>query len=308
MKLILPLLLCLGIATLVCAQINLVPNGSFEEYTQCPDNTSQVDSCVGWYSVYYSPDYYAECAPYPVAVPDNFCGYQHAFDGSAYIGLLTYVWYFEDGREFIGTQLLDTLIPGNTYHVSMRVSRGNWTTQAYNCAASNKLGMLFSTQQYTLNEPPPVSNFAHVYEDLILTDTLNWILLSWNFIADSAYTWVYIGNFFSDDQTDTAVINAPLGQFGDAYYFIDSVNINCLDKECFTSVHDPSSETAFTYQSTTYACFSEEAGTVTVYNLNGKIILRSQIDKFMYLPDMPAGLYILTFQNKKLFKTIKIIL
>lgn len=28
---------------------NLVPNGDFEDYTQCPDYVSQIDRAVGWF-------------------------------------------------------------------------------------------------------------------------------------------------------------------------------------------------------------------------------------------------------------------
>jgi hypothetical protein len=100
----------------------------------------------------------------------------------------------------------------------MRVSRGNWTNQSYNCSASNNIGVRFTTKPYSASFPPPINNTATLNTDTIVKDTLNWILLSWNFTADSAYNYIYIGNFFDNAHTDTVVINAPNGQFGIAYY------------------------------------------------------------------------------------------
>ncbi len=213
-----------------CSSPKSLPNCSFEQFTSCPWTTGQVDSAIGWHNVLNTPDYFATCSPYPVSIPDNVCGSKMPFDGSGYMGLYTYAWAFPNnqGREIIGCQLCDTLIPGDTYLVYMSVSRGNWTNQAYNVAASNKLGFRFTTFEHTLSYPPSINNYAQLYVDSIVTDTLNWVLLHWEYVPDSAYTHVYVGN------TDTLVINAPLGQFGQAYYFIDSVNITCINKDCTT--------------------------------------------------------------------------
>ncbi|MBK8846785.1 MAG: T9SS type A sorting domain-containing protein [Bacteroidetes bacterium] len=214
------------------AQVNLVPNPSFEQYVSCPNNTSQVDSCIGWHSVLESPDYYNTCAPYPVCIPDNFCGYQNNFDGNAYVGLVAYAWYIF-GREIIGASLLDTMVVGNIYNISMRVSRGNWTNQNSNSAGSNKLGMRFTTYSYNNFTIADISNQAQVFTDSIINDTVNWTLLSWNFVADSAYSNIYIGNFFDDNHTDTVNDGSP---YAIAYYFIDSVNVSCVGANCNVGV------------------------------------------------------------------------
>ncbi len=97
MKSLFPLLFCLRFAT-VQAQ-NLIPNGSFEQFTSCPRTTGQVDSAIGWHNVLNTPDYFATCSPYPVSIPDNVCGSQMPFDGSGYMGLYTYAWAFPNNQE-----------------------------------------------------------------------------------------------------------------------------------------------------------------------------------------------------------------
>src|SRR5262249_851031 len=94
---------------------NLLPNGSFELYYSCPTHTNEVDSCKGWHGVLNTPDYFNTCSNYPVSIPDNIAGDQLPFEGNAYAGLATYTAPNSNYREIIGSQLIGTLIPGNTY-------------------------------------------------------------------------------------------------------------------------------------------------------------------------------------------------
>ncbi|MBS1658899.1 MAG: T9SS type A sorting domain-containing protein [Bacteroidetes bacterium] len=214
---------------------NLIPNGSFEEYYACPTGINQVDSCKYWYpfggiyGVPGSPDYFNSCATLPIAqVPDNAFGTQVAFEGNAYIGLYTAVDAFY--REFIGAKLLDTIQLGKQYAVSIRVSRGNYNSSGtFVTAASNKICIRLTTYAFLSGSILPLDNFAQFYEDSIIIDSTNWVLLHWNFIADSLYTHLYVGNFFDFGQTDTLILINTGGWGGRAYYFIDSVNIRCID-------------------------------------------------------------------------------
>src|ERR1017187_6258780 len=70
------------------AQINLVQNGSFEQFTHCINTNGEVDSCIGWHAIKNSPDYFNSCTNYfGATVPYNYCGYQEPFEGHAYMGL-----------------------------------------------------------------------------------------------------------------------------------------------------------------------------------------------------------------------------
>src|SRR5437016_2157865 len=124
MKSFLPLLFCFLFAMQTNAQ-NLVPNGSFEEHLDCPTYVGQIDSFINWYGYGGipgfpgTPDYFNSCAPPVVSIPNNCMGVQGAFEGNSYIGVYTFdysFWY----REYVGCQLLEALIPGNNYSVSMR--------------------------------------------------------------------------------------------------------------------------------------------------------------------------------------------
>ena len=122
MKKLLYIFLFLFFAIKSFGQINLVPNYSYEQYTQCPDNENQVSYSTGWKSYYASPDYYNICATNPwVSIPYNIGGsYQQTATGTAYCGFYAY-WSptFSGGytnmREHIGRQLSSPLVIGIKY-------------------------------------------------------------------------------------------------------------------------------------------------------------------------------------------------
>ena len=108
------ILLILTFAYNLCnAQINLVPNPSFEDTVACPTNVMMIDSTVGWSSYRLSPDYFNSCNQNGHAgVPANDWGYQYAKTGDAYAGIVTYAKFATDFREMIGIQLLQALTVG----------------------------------------------------------------------------------------------------------------------------------------------------------------------------------------------------
>jgi hypothetical protein len=73
-------------------------------------------------------------------------------------------------------------------------------------------------------------NYAHVLYPQILSDTVNWTLVSGSFVANSAYRYLVIGNFFSDPLTDTLHV-IPGTSLG-AYYFVDGVCVTQVGQPC----------------------------------------------------------------------------
>ena len=86
MKSIITILSFILITLQSVGQVNLVPNPSFEDYTQCPTGFDQIDRATGWSSYAASPDYFNSCANSSgaVGVPSNTWGYQNAKDGNGY--------------------------------------------------------------------------------------------------------------------------------------------------------------------------------------------------------------------------------
>lgn len=205
---------------------NLVPNPSFEQFTSCPNNYN-LNNCVDWESVSHSPDYFSICAQ---SVPNNFVGSQWPFYGDSYVGLYTYYWA-ELYREIIGIPLVENMVENRTYYVSMRVSRCHHPDNGF-VAASNNLGIRLTTE--TTLQTPAINNYAQLNVDTMITDTVNWVLLRWTFVADSTYSHLYIGNFHTDEMTELQFINSTSGQYGNAYYYIDDVCVSTDSLTCET--------------------------------------------------------------------------
>lgn len=211
---------------------NLVPNGSFEQYSSCPNSTGQLSNTGNWNWAGATTDYYDSCSPQGnMSVPLNIYGYQYAFEGSAYIGMNVYA-INESGSPFYArepaqTAMNNSLSIGTKYFVSFKVALT--LNNFESCCATNKLGARFTTFSYTDangSNPAPIDNFAHIYSNSIVTDTVNWTTISGSFVADSAYSYITIGNFF--DSTHLQIIDyfGNFPQTSAAYYFVDDVRVS----------------------------------------------------------------------------------
>ena len=129
-------LCCLLIST--SAQ-NLVPNGSFENFTQCPQNSNLIYFATGWFQPNKYPgglsvnqssesDYYNVCdTSLNVSVPKNWMGYQYAKTGNAFVGITTYSFFFNGngGREYAEVKLNQVLEANKKYVLKYYVSMAN---------------------------------------------------------------------------------------------------------------------------------------------------------------------------------------
>ena len=203
---------------------NLVPNWSFEDTVSCPDNLGQINRAMGWSSYRITPDYFNACTDssslFNVSVPLNTFDYQVARTGNAYGGFHSY--YFGGGnvREYIGTQLIQPLAIGVKYYAACFVSRVSDTTIQHKNIATNKLGLRLSTVPFSSTNQAPINNIAQVFSDSIISDTVNWIVISGFFTADSAYEYLCVGNFFDDSVTSFVRYDSLAVS---AYYFVDDV-------------------------------------------------------------------------------------
>ena len=195
------------------AQVNLVPNPSFESYTNCsvsmgvPNFTSINYTVKDWYCFYQmSPDYFNGCSnfdignPYPQysTVPLHKYGNQIPRTGNAYVGIVIYDktnsmdtlhMYHED----ITIQLKDSLKTNTCYYGEFYA---NLSEVSGLC--SNQFGMFitsttFTTTAYTFTNTiqPQIQWDTTKY----FTDSLNWIKISGYFMAQGGEKLVTIGNF-----------------------------------------------------------------------------------------------------------------
>lgn len=222
---------------------NLVPNPGFEESDTCSSMDFGVEGPLDWHSANGTPDYLQSCMPYGAVngLPMNFFTYQEPFEGASCAGMVT---YWQNGpiqyREWIMAPLLEPLVIGQTYYCSFRANAalgGNHTYPQF-WLANNKVGMLFTMQDrpWNVGDPFPVPpNHAHIMDPQILADTVGWTLVSGSFVADSAYQYVMIGQFFSNALTDTlqfADPNSVSPWYPRAYTLVDAVCVSASPDGC----------------------------------------------------------------------------
>lgn len=201
---------------------NLVNNWSFEDTLACPTGQTQIEMASGWGSYKQTPDYFNSCNNSQVGVPLNFAGYQYPKTGNAYSGFATYAKFTSEYREILGIELLQALNIGQQYYVSFYI---NWTSHSLGNninVSTNKIGAKFTTLPYSSVNPIVIDNNAQVYTDSVMSDTLNWSLISGFFIADSAYQYLSIGNFFTDSAT-THILWDSIAAI--SYYYIDDITV-----------------------------------------------------------------------------------
>lgn len=216
---------------------NLLPNGNFEIYIDCPLWYNDIDSAWAWSNpmtnepgISGTPDYFHACANYPVSMPSNFKGYQQAHSQWAYAGI-----YLKEGngiyanhREYLQTYFNAPLIAGNCYKFQMYVNLSNhcrYTTGDIGVKISNTF-LSGITNQDPLLYLPSISN-----PSTNTFDSLRWTLVSGEFTATGGELYLLIGNFKTDLQTTLTLYNtASPAEY--IYCYIDDVSL----KPCVTTV------------------------------------------------------------------------
>lgn len=201
---------------------NLVPNGNFESFSSCPTTSGEILLAVPWLETNYCgnySDYYNVCASRAeLGVPNNVNGYQFAHSGSGYSGLLVYLKY--DYREYIEAPLIDSLKANTCYHFEMYIclsNKSNYTIK--------DIGAYFSDTVIT--KIPGCNNLPFNPQVLntteFISDTLNWTLISGDFVAAGGEQFLIIGNFKND--ANTQILSFDTLKFKQSYIYIDDVSL-----------------------------------------------------------------------------------
>ncbi len=214
---------------------NLVPNGSFEEYTECPDFWAQTERATGWSAFRNSPDYFNACEPTGYwSVPHNVVGYQLAATGQAYCGMYTWCPGGLVNQEHFGAELLSPLEPGVPVNISFKfVNTANGFIESMGYAVSG-FGVLFTMEPYYIVDQVPLPDHAALLVDSAYSDTMEWREVSGTFIPDSAYRYIVIGGMFQDALIQIDTID-PAHDFNCAYAYIDDVCVTPYGGECLFS-------------------------------------------------------------------------
>lgn len=304
---------------------NLVPNFSFEDTVQCPWTADQIEFAVGWskYSsnnINTTPDYFNSCSSDSTwGVPNSFFIYQEERRNcTAYMGLVTWQT-LANSREHIGVQLNQPLVVGAKYYISFyTVAGGLFFNGDYLEALSNNIGLRLSTNTYNPSNPAPIDNFTHLRSTSIITDTVNWVRISGSIVADSAYNYLMLGNFYDDANTDTLTQNCATCLNLGSYYLVDDICVSTDSTLCnggIDSLPCNSSVSVWEHELTEAVLIIPNPATdqiqvrlnstatrqLSIYDITGRIIWRKAIKAQslkLQVADWPRGHYVLVEESK----------
>lgn len=227
------------LAPLAWGQQNLVSNHSFENLEECPNNSSDW-TIIEWIKPNgKSSDNFNTCASpsanYSASVPMNIVGFQHPHDGDGYVGIASFGIQYPNIREYVQTEMTDTLTGGIRYHVGFHASaadRWQYAISTLGAALTAEPPLVVSTwhPDGMLDADPQVLQDGRIP----LTDTIRWVLISDTVLAQGGERYLTVGNFHLDGESDTVRFNPdqpPI--YGTpttyAYYYIDDVFVYAID-------------------------------------------------------------------------------
>jgi len=260
------------------AQVNLIPNPSFEEYNTCICDFN--NNVKEWYIAYDSPDYFNECislANY-CNVPENFTGYNYAFDGKAYIGAGQ--WFLTGNtREVFYTRIKEDLKKGKKYCLSFYVARSNQS--AYYC---NNIGALFSDKEINFSidslnlYQPQITN-----KDQTLSEFGKWYNIVGDYVADGTEKYLYFGNFKTSTESDCKkTLNTDTLLYSNGLYtYFDLVELfECKDVfNELSNVFTPNGDGVNDYWEFNVDCPDCE---IIIYDRWGNEIIKSKTSNFNF--------------------------
>ncbi|MBX3165658.1 MAG: T9SS type A sorting domain-containing protein [Bacteroidetes bacterium] len=188
---------------------NYVANGSFEEHHDCSIFSNSLQQVKHWLSIdslSYGAVYNAVCN---TRVPFNGgVGFQYPKTGNACVGSIFY-WPHIDNylRGYLKNRLKSNLQVGKTYCVKFYINVTNESTHGI-----DGIGAYFGGSEIdTITKCTiPLSYIAPQVQNPqgnIITDTLNWVAVTGTFTANGTEKYLVLGNFLSDEDTDTLMIN-----------------------------------------------------------------------------------------------------
>ncbi len=304
--------------THIQAQVNLVPNPSFEDTIHCPFMPGQI-----YYASHWSgpnggtTDLFNSCASISsgVSIPYNIVGNQNPRTGNGYAGIYTWV----NGvnlRDYVQTKIDSILIPSHKYCVKFYVS-----LQDTGNIACNNIGIYFSdtaihsTNQLIFYVNPQITNNIITNP---LTNKGSWTEVSGSFIANGGEQYMTIGNFIDDLNSDTVMLNTGIWQA--PYYYIDDISvIDCTDE----GIHEENGRrTDFKLypnpnngnMTLEYHIEENQTGVLNIYDVTGKQIISHNFNSTnscitIDASTLDAGVYYYSIkEGDKKVKTDKLII
>ena len=286
----------------------LVMNPSLEEYSDCPWTYGQILLADHWSDPNAgSPEYFNACAQDDfTGVPHNMRGYQSAHSGDAYAFIGCYIdEYTPNFREYIQGSLSEPLIAGGCYHVEAFLSMSDCDF------ATTHIGIWFTDTALSSipdHYPLPVTPQI-VYNGPPLSDTLNWTLMSGEFLSHGGEVAFIIGLF--EDDTTAIFEEVYYTASYESGYYVDDVSVELVtdgSPPCGLStdvLHGAAVQGISIHYDVANSTFAFDAppGSVAVLNIfeaTGRLIEQSTlVSGVKYdMSHLPTGVYLCELRGK----------
>ncbi len=210
-------------------QVNLVPNGGFEDAAWCPAsyNNSTLRTARGWSQpTQGTPDHFKACSS-EAGVPRNAFGDQLAVEGEAYAGVVTYSAAKPSYREYLQAELSRSLV------------RGEWVCVSWWVCAADQAKLVADGMGVHLGADAPKARGEGVLPVRpqvdnprfhLVSDRHSWIRLSDAYQAEGGERFITVGNFRPPrenrvlERRDAASDSSPW-----AYAYVDDVRVEPVD-------------------------------------------------------------------------------
>lgn len=225
-------------------QQNLVPNGSFEDQTSCPNtpgagNHVELAKATGWFCpTAGSSDLFDSCATSTsgVNIPNNLFGEQVPHSGTAYAGF----GVFSGNRgaptdlfytEYVAVKLNRVLKPNE--HVKLRFFLNLSGKSTHAVSNINAILTENSWDYFSLNSSNPIDingQFTPL-KDTLYSDTSNWMLWEGEYTSIGCEEYLTIG-YFNDTILDSIYLHQSDPMINAmCYFYIDSVSMYSINTQ-----------------------------------------------------------------------------
>ena len=204
---------------------NLVPNPSFEEYSDTPSGWYYSGKDFSRVSLYWtsptaaSPDLYGPKVSIPSSWRAVGFGKVHAYSGVSNAGITVYGCNKGKPhcREYIQVQLDEPLVPGQVYGFTCMMAHLQKSVSVKN------VGLWFSDDEVDEMTTDPLIEKPMLTLDRFIPSDGNWYRWSGQFKAEQNLSYLLIGNFSTDDDSQVKV--QPRSELRFGYYYLDDVRL-----------------------------------------------------------------------------------
>lgn len=217
---------------------NLVYNGDFELYDRRPLSSElmlgncQIHLCKGWDAC--CPKQYDSCGSsdyhyYPASFTSkSWVQPKRPYKGNAFVGYFSVARDFANKEklayEYISGHLIKPLEVGKRYKVSLAHTNGEWRVHDNKAEANDAFGILFSTHHPVQTEYFEIIHAKPQLRTPYLMSDSMWRIMQFEFVADSAYTNITFGCFWTYNEIN--FLTYKIGN--DPLLYIDDLRVEPL--------------------------------------------------------------------------------